>query len=358
MDPAFLRFAGVRHGYGARHVLEEVDLAVAQGEFVALLGPSGCGKTTLLNLTAGFLAPSAGDILLDGASVRDVPSHLRGIAMVFQNYALFPHMRVADNVGFGLRMQRVPGAERRRRVHEALALVQLPDAADKYPDALSGGQRQRVALARALVLRPRVLLLDEPLSNLDPALRANLRAELLRLHRLTGMTTVMVTHDVQEAFSVADRVAVMMHGRVQQYDAPARVYRRPANTRVADYFGLGNRLGGVMRACAGGHVLDSGGLSLPLPPDARPGMTVAVPAHALRLAAAGAPQGSLPARLTALTYLGDSVEFDVEVAGQTLRGVQPAGAWAEPLRPGDAVQAGWDVADLVVFPAEAPDATA
>ena len=322
---AFLELAGITHGYAGQPVVRALDLQVRQGEFISLLGPSGCGKTTLLHVIAGFLQPDQGDVRLQGASLRNVPSHRRGVAMVFQNYALFPHMDVHANVAFGLRMQRRPKAEIRRRVAQALELVQLPGYGERFPDALSGGQRQRVALARALVLEPRLLLLDEPLSNLDARLRQALREEFLRIHRLTGMTTVLVTHDLEEAFATSDRVAVMAQGSVQQFDAPETIYKRPATAFVADYLGHGNRLHGY-----------------------------SIPEHALRAGAAADGAGNRRAgRLLALTYLGASVRFEVEFDGVVLRGVQPPGTWLSGAVVGQPIQAGWDTDDMVPLPAGA-----
>lgn len=311
--------------FGQFRALNDVSLHIETGELVALLGPSGCGKTTLLHVIAGFLQPDEGDVRLQGASLRNVPSHRRGVAMVFQNYALFPHMDVHAKVAFGLRMQRRPKDEIRRRVAQALELVQLHGFGERLPDALSGGQRQRVALARALVLEPKLLLLDEPLSNLDARLRQALREEFLRIHRLTGMTTVLVTHDLEEAFATSDRVAVMAQGSVQQFDAPEIIYKRPATAFVADYLGHGNRLQGY-----------------------------SIPEHALRAGAAADGAGNRRAgRLRALTYLGASVRFEVEFDGVVLRGVQPPGAWLSGAIVGQPIQAGWDTDDMVPLPAGA-----
>ena len=210
--------------YGQTRALDGVSLAVAPGEFFTLLGPSGCGKTTTLRSVAGFVTPDAGDVAIDGAVVTGVPPHRRHVGMVFQHYALFPHRTVAQNVGFGLRMQRVDRAEIARRVDEAMALVQLPGYGERYPRQLSGGEQQRVALARALVTRPAVLLLDEPLGALDKKLRDHMKIELKRLQREVGITTIYVTHDQEEALTMSDRIAVMHRGRVEQV-APARSLR-------------------------------------------------------------------------------------------------------------------------------------
>jgi ABC-type Fe3+/spermidine/putrescine transport system ATPase subunit len=206
-------------------------------ELLSLLGPSGCGKTTSLNVIAGFVAPDAGRVLLDGEDVTDRPAWRRGLGVVFQSYALFPHMSVGDNVAFGLRERGVTRAEIAARVAETLALVRLPDAAPLMPAQLSGGMQQRIALARALVIRPRVLLLDEPLAALDRKLREEMRAELKEIQRAVGITTVFVTHDQHEALGLSDRVAVMNHGRIEQLGSPRDVYERPATPFVADFIG-------------------------------------------------------------------------------------------------------------------------
>ncbi|WP_342238732.1 ABC transporter ATP-binding protein [Inquilinus sp. OTU3971] len=229
--------------FGPRVAVDGVDLQVAQGEFLALLGPSGCGKTTLLRLLAGFDAPDGGTIRIGGRVVAGegamVPAEERGIGMVFQSYALWPHMTVRENVDYALRIRRLPAAERTRRTDEALAAVGLTDRAEARPETLSGGQRQRVALARCLAMAPALVLMDEPLANLDVHLRDALQAEFRRLHRQLGATVVYVTHDQAEAMALADRIAVMDHGRLQQVAPPRRLYAEPATAMVADFVGRG-----------------------------------------------------------------------------------------------------------------------
>ncbi|MFC7326507.1 ABC transporter ATP-binding protein [Marinactinospora rubrisoli] len=239
-----------RTGRRAVTAVRSLDLAVTPGEYFALLGPSGCGKTTTLRLIAGFEEPTAGTVRLAGRDVTGVPPNRRDVNTVFQNYALFPHMTVADNVAFGLRRRRVPTAEIRRRVGDILDLVELTGAADRRPARLSGGQQQRVALARALVNRPGALLLDEPLGALDPVLRHTMRAELKRVQREVGVTFVHVTHDQGEALAMADRLAVMADGELRQTGAPAEVYERPADRFVAGFVGAANLLTGTVRAAA------------------------------------------------------------------------------------------------------------
>lgn len=251
-DPAVprihLSIRGVHKTYGNYVAVRDVSLDVRGGEFVALLGPSGCGKTTLLRAIAGLVAPTAGDILIDGASIVGIPANRRGIGMVFQSYALFPHMSVADNVAFGLRMSNVPRQHISSSVREALKLVRLDELADRYPHQLSGGQQQRVAVARAIATKPKVLLLDEPLAALDAKLRETMRLELTQLQRRLGLTTIFVTHDQHEALAMADRIAVLQNGRVEQFDTPKQIYHQPASAFVADFVGQMNRVNGKVIA--------------------------------------------------------------------------------------------------------------
>ena len=228
---------GVTKRFGKIAALDDVSLLVRRGELMTLLGPSGCGKTTLLNLVGGFLMPDSGEIAIDGQRVTDVPAYRREIGITFQNYALFPHMNVAANVGYGLRMRRVAKAEITRRVADALALIKLAGLEDRKPRQLSGGQQQRVALARALVIRPKVLLLDEPFSALDRNLRASMQVELKEIQRKLGVTTIFVTHDQSEALSLSDRIAVMAEGRIRQLGSPDEIYRRPVDRFVASFVG-------------------------------------------------------------------------------------------------------------------------
>jgi putative spermidine/putrescine transport system ATP-binding protein len=230
---SFLRLDNVSKNYGDLRVVSDLSLAVEQGEFVSLLGPSGCGKTTTLQMIAGFADVTRGTITLDGRDITHAKPNTRGLGIVFQSYALFPHLTVTDNVAFGLKMRNVERAERQARVREALALVKLDKHADRFPRELSGGQRQRVALARALVIRPPVLLLDEPLSNLDAKLREEMQFELRSIQKKIGTTTVMVTHDQAEALSISDRVVVMQDGRATQVDAPFHMYEHPQSEFIS-----------------------------------------------------------------------------------------------------------------------------
>lgn len=237
-----LRLEGVTRAFGKSVALSNLSLNVQNGEFVALLGPSGCGKSTALNCLAGLLPLTAGSISLDDRRVDHLPPERRGFGMVFQNYALFPHLTVRRNVAFGLQMRKTPKAEIERRVAAALELVQLSSHGNKHPNQLSGGQQQRVAIARAVVMEPQIVLMDEPLSNLDAKLRHEMRSEMRRLHNELGLTTVYVTHDQEEALSMADRLVVLNEGVVQQVGTPEDVYLRPANSFVADFMGYRNLL--------------------------------------------------------------------------------------------------------------------
>src|SRR5918911_639334 len=244
-DAPAIAFRGVSKRYGSQVALQPTELTIEEGEFFCLLGPSGCGKTTTLNLVGGFVAPSAGEILIRGQNVNRLPPYRRAVNTVFQNYALFPHMTVRDNVGFGLKMARVSKRDAAGRIEEALALVGLEEFADRLPTQLSGGQQQRVAVARALVNRPAVLLLDEPLGALDRKLRQEMQIELKLLQTQVGITFIYVTHDQEEALSMSDRIAVMLDGRVEQLADPEQIYDAPASAFVAGFIGQQNFLSGT-----------------------------------------------------------------------------------------------------------------
>ena len=272
---SFLVIAGLTKAFGSHAAVAGLDLTVERGEFMALLGPSGCGKTTTLQTIAGFVAPDRGAITLEGQDLVRVKPNRRGLGLVFQSYALFPHMTAAGNVAFGLEMQRVARAERDARVAEMLALVGLAGFAARFPRQLSGGQQQRVALARALAIRPRVLLLDEPLSNLDAKLREEMQIELRQILRSLGTTTILVTHDQAEAMALSDRISVMNAGRIEQVGTPTQVYERPATPFVAGFLGRTNVIAVEVRADAGGSAVAIGDARWPLPARVAPGQASA-----------------------------------------------------------------------------------
>jgi putative spermidine/putrescine transport system ATP-binding protein len=335
---------------GARVLaLSELTVTVPRGEFVALLGPSGCGKTTALNCIAGLLPLTSGSIWLDALRIDVLPSEKRGFGMVFQNYALFPHMTVRRNVGFGLRMRGIPAAQAERRVSKALELVQLTGHEDKLPGQLSGGQQQRVALARAIVIEPPLVLMDEPLSNLDAKLRLEMRAEIRRIHRELGRATIYVTHDQDEALSLADRIIVMKDGVVQQIAVPAEIYAQPANLDVARFMGYRNVLElDVMEASGSAVVVGRNGLRLE---------GVAKQAVRRRAVAAIRPEdfmvekstvNLIDGRIEAVEYCGRDSLVDVRTAsGVLLHARMPASAAA-----GEAVRISVPPERVLVYPAE------
>ena len=310
--------------FGQNTVVNHVDLTIGDGEFFTLLGPSGCGKTTLLRMIAGFNDPDEGDILFGGESILHLPAHKRDTGMVFQNYALFPHLSVEENVAYGLRARGIKGQEVKDRVKDILEAVQLGDMASRYPRQLSGGQQQRVALARALVIRPRVLLMDEPLSNLDAKLRVSMREEIRRIQQNLGITTVYVTHDQEEAMAVSDRIAIFYAGHLQQVASPAAIYFTPANRFTAEFMGSCNILetqcvafdaaSETARAVSGGveftfRAKDAvAGESLPIM--LRPDW--------IELASADAVN-RFPGVVRERMFLGDSIVYQVEALGRTLR---------------------------------------
>ncbi|MCX4573699.1 ABC transporter ATP-binding protein [Streptomyces sp. NBC_01571] len=308
---ATVEFRGLRRSFGTTVALDGLDLPARPGELLALLGPSGCGKTTALRMLAGFEHPDSGEVLVDGEDITRVPAHRRDAGMVFQSYSLFPHLSALDNVAFGLRMRKVRTAERRSRAAELLDLVGLADKGERFPHQLSGGQQQRVALARALALRPRVLLLDEPLSALDAKVRLSLREEIRRLQQELGITTLFVTHDQEEALSMADRVAVMRSGRLEQCAAPAELYGRPATAFVAEFVGTMSRIPGRLEATT----VEVLGQRLPVDgdaPDARE-VDVLVRPEAVRVQADDAGD----ARVVAGAFLGAATRVTVRLADGT-----------------------------------------
>ncbi len=307
---------GVCKRYGDALVLDDVTISVDQGQFLSLLGPSGCGKTTTLRVLAGFERPNSGDVRIDGASVLGLPPWKRDIGIVFQTYALFPYLSAADNVAFGLKMRKVPRAERDRAVADALRMVGLEGFAARYPHQLSGGQRQRVALARALVFRPKLLLLDEPLSNLDARLRDEMRLELKRIQRESGVTTVFVTHDQQEAFSLSDRIVVMNKGRVVQAGTPREIWERPASAFVAGFVGVENLFPAVVSE-GGGVRLDSGTVLASAGLGFAPGTRVVVGVRARDVRLAPPAEDRHAGRVRDVEYLGDRVAVRLDAPAFT-----------------------------------------
>ena len=332
MADSAVELAGISKFFGDVPAVDRIDLSVATGEFLTLLGPSGCGKTTTLNLIAGFLTPDEGTIQLAGRAVDRLPSFRRDIGIVFQDYALFPHMSVAENVAFGLKMRRVAKPEIARRVAEALDLVHLSGFGDRRPMALSGGQRQRVALARALVIQPTVLLLDEPLSNLDLKLREEMRLEITTLQRRLGITMVMVTHDQGEALAVSDRIAIMNKGRIEQLGDAHSVYENPSGRFVAAFIGQTNFLPATAQQaiatdCYGFVATESGELRLLAPRALARGAAaeIAVRPERLRFAAEAVPGAlNLTGSVLRHVYLGNHTETHIRTQAGTPCVVQTA----------------------------------
>jgi ABC-type Fe3+/spermidine/putrescine transport system ATPase subunit len=335
--------------FGGVTAVDHVAIEIEDGELFTLLGPSGCGKTTLLRLIAGFYTPDAGEIWFGDRRVDALPPYERNIGMVFQNYALWPHMTVRGNVTYGLKLRKLAAQEIARRFETGLSKVNLTGLEDRYPGQLSGGQQQRVALARALVLNPDILLLDEPLSNLDAKIRVQVRAEIRTLQQELGITTVYVTHDQEEALSLSDRVAVMRDGRVQQLARPKELYERPVNRFVADFVGTNNFVAGVCREASDSRLAVETPLGLV---HARPGAGVKTGDRCVlairpeNLAFAQAPgENTFEGRVTLASYLGNTLRYDVEVVGARLK-VDIRDPWHhDPLPAGRAVR--------ITFPASA-----
>ena len=346
----FLTLTNVNKAYGAMRAVIDMNLSVEKGEFVSLLGPSGCGKTTTLQMIAGFADVTAGRITLDGRDITHAKPNTRGLGIVFQSYALFPHMSVHDNVSFGLEMLRVPKSERAERVKAALALVHLEAHATRYPRELSGGQRQRVALARALVIEPPVLLLDEPLSNLDAKLREEMQFELRQIQRKVGTTTVMVTHDQTEAMSISDRVVVMEAGRVTQIDRPHRLYEHPQTRFISSFVGKANLLEGRVTATGAWATVNLGTVSLEVEaPGVAAGDAVVLSLRPEKIRLVPRGQGCLAGTVCERFFLGSQWLYQVTTAAGELVVVCPNDG-AEPAEEGQGIGLDWPAGQVRLLP--------
>ncbi len=318
---SFLEIQHLEKSFAANHVVKDFNLSIAKGEFVSLLGPSGCGKTTVLRMVAGFETPSAGVIRIGDQDVVSLAPNQRNIGMVFQSYALFPNLTVAQNVGFGLRVAGVAKQEIDARVSEMLGLIGLPDLGGRYPFQLSGGQQQRVALARALAVRPRVLLLDEPLSALDAKIRVSLRSEIREIQKRLGITTIFVTHDQEEALSMSDRVVVMNGGIAEQIGAPFEIYNRPATKFVANFVGTLNTFDAVVEDPATGALRIGPSVGTLNTLSAHPkgaAITLALRPEAVNLDPADGRDMVLEARILAVEFMGSVIRIKADVAGNTV----------------------------------------
>ncbi len=346
---SFLTLSGISRHYSSFKAVDDFNLAIEKGEFISLLGPSGCGKTTTLQMIAGLVTPTRGTITLDGRDITGLAPAKRDLGVVFQSYALFPHMTVAQNVAFGLEMRKVAKAERDRRVREVLELVHLSPLAERYPREMSGGQRQRVAIARALVINPPVLLLDEPLSNLDAQLREEMQFELRRIQRSVGITTIMVTHDQAEALSISDRIVVMEKGVVTQVDQPYKLYEHPRNHFISNFVGKSNFL--KARAEGGAIAVHDTAIRLPANGEAVSGdISVFIRPEKLKLVGAG--EGHITGDVTTRYFMGSQWLLGVSTpAGQLSVALPNLGN--PPPAEGTPVGLLWDHADCRILGAGA-----
>ena len=347
-DGGRLELINLQRAFGTYRALDGIDLSVERGEFIALLGPSGCGKSTALNCIAGLLPLTGGEIRVEGKPIHELQPEQRGFGMVFQSYALFPHMTIRKNVAFGLAMQRVAKAEIEARVDAALDLVRLRSQGDKLPGQLSGGQQQRVAIARAIVIRPRVVLMDEPLSNLDAKLRLEMRAEIRAIHDAIGSTTIYVTHDQDEALSLSDRIVVMSHGVIRQVGRPDDLYERPVAVDVADFMGFRTRISGRVADADGTVEIPGGTLALPAARTHAAGAPVTVSVRPEDLLATPADGGVL-ATVRAIEYRGRAWFGSATLADGTVAYFRSETA----LGAGQPATLRLDPARTLVFPGEA-----
>ena len=344
-----VQFAGISKAFGAVAALLPTDLDIPHGEFLTLLGPSGSGKTTLLNVCAGYLEPSGGRLVVGGRDVTALPPRLRNMGMVFQNYALFPHLSVAENVAYGLMVRQLGREEIARRVADVLRMIRLEGYADRAIRELSGGQQQRVALARAMVIQPDILLMDEPLGALDRQLRKEVQFEIRSLHAASPRTTIYVTHDQEEALVMSDRIAVMRAGRIVQVGSGAELYERPVDTFVARFLGESNLLAGTVGIIADGRAtLNVPGWARPVEGRAAQGLVAGRPACALlRPEAIRSEAGGIAARVAERVYLGELVAVRLALAsGIELWSRRLANEWSGR----DAVEIGWDASVISILP--------
>jgi putative spermidine/putrescine transport system ATP-binding protein len=354
-DP-YLCLEGVNKKYGLVEVISKLNLEVRKGELIALLGPSGCGKTTTLRMIAGLIAPTAGKIAVGGRDVTHIAPHGRDMGLVFQSYALFPHMTVAKNVAFGLEMRDLSRAEIAKKVAKALAMVQLEHLAERKPRELSGGQQQRVALARALVIEPSILLLDEPLSNLDAKLRDEMRAQIRDIQQQLGITTVFVTHDQVEALSMCDRIVVMKGGLIEQVGTPHEIYERPATPFVASFVGRTNRVKGKRMGDGGIQVGSSIIRSASV--EGQGDVTVMVRPHRILIDWDATQTGQdetanrIAASLSRITFVGDVIQYHFDVDGSEFIVEESTKKSQASHRPGDKAMLSWNVEDTLVFGAD------
>jgi iron(III) transport system ATP-binding protein len=345
--------------FGPLAAVNAVSLSIQEGEMFTLLGPSGCGKTTLLRLLAGFYAADEGEIRFGDRVVNDVPPHERGIGMVFQNYALWPHMTVSENVSYGLKLRKVSSSDMDARVKEVLAKVGLTGLGDRYPGQLSGGQQQRVALARALVLNPQMLLLDEPLSNLDAKIRVQVRAEIRKLQKELGITAVYVTHDQEEALAMSDRIAVFNLGKVCQVGPPKALYERPANRFVADFIGINNLVEGTVRSVEGPALQAEtafGVLSAIYDATLRAGEPCVICIRPENVALDGPPGGEknrFRGKIAFSAYLGNTLRYDVDLGGGVTFKTDIGDPWShEQIPMGTPVELSCAIGSTLAIPAD------
>ncbi|WP_341991564.1 ABC transporter ATP-binding protein [Azorhizobium sp. AG788] len=346
----FLSLRGLTRTYGTFTAVDNLTLDVPKGELVAFLGPSGCGKTTSLRMIAGLVPSSSGHIVVNGQDITAVPPYRRDMGLVFQSYALFPHMDVARNVAFGLEMRKVPKAEVEQRVRAAIAMVHLTGKENHRPAQMSGGQQQRVALARALVVQPSILLLDEPLSNLDAKLRDEMRNEIRDIQKRLGITAIFVTHDQMEALTICDKVVVMNHGRLEQMGTPLEIYEHPKTAFVAGFVGRINRMAGT----AAGGLVPIGGIQIAAQGFHGP-VEVMVRPHRLALTVGDVPAAAghyaLGGTVARTTFAGDILEYEVDAGGMRLTTEAATRGGETVLAPGTAVTLSWRPQDTYIYPA-------